>query len=149
MQRALQKTLDSTAASLYAGLGSAFVVLADEALDIGGRLAFVLPATLLTGSRWAPIRRLLLSKYAVEWVIVSHDPRYRSKKKGLPGRLWVSFSESTRIAEVLIVATRSHSSERKNNHTCFVNLQRNPDEPIEALGPSQEAPCFARCARTT
>ncbi len=134
MKKALRKALDGTAASLYAGLGSAFVVLADEALDIGGRLAFVLPATMLTGSRWAPIRRLLLSKYAVEWVVVSHDLRNRSAKKGLPGRRLVSFSESTRIAEVLIVATRRQSGERKSSRACFVNLLRNPDEPIEALG---------------
>ena len=134
MKKALRKTLDGTAASLYAGLGSAFVVLADEALDIGGRLAFVLPATMLTGSRWAPIRRLLLSKYAVEWVVVSHDSRNRSVKKGLPGRRLVSFSESTRIAEALIVATRRKSAELKGSRACFVNLLRNPDEPIEALG---------------
>ena len=133
MKNALQKALNGTAASLYAGLGSAFVVLADEALDIGGRLAFVLPATMLTGSRWAPIRRLLLSKYAVEWVVVSHDLRNRSAKKGLPGRRLVSFSESTRFAEVLIVATRRQSVDRKGSRACFVNLLRNPDEPIEAL----------------
>ena len=134
MKNALRKALNGTAASLYAGLGSAFVVLADEALDIGGRLAFVLPATMLTGSRWAPIRRLLLSKYSVEWVVVSHDLRNRSAKKGLPGRRLVSFSESTRIAEVLIVATRRRSGRPKGSRACFVNLLRNPDEPIEALG---------------
>ncbi len=134
MKNALRKALNGTAASLYAGLGSAFVVLADEALDIGGRLAFVLPATMLTGSRWAPIRRLLLSKYSVEWVVVSHDLRNRTAKKGLPGRRLVSFSESTRIAEVLIVATRRRSGRPKGSHACFVNLLRNPDEPIEALG---------------
>ncbi|MDE0358798.1 MAG: hypothetical protein OXN92_13830 [Gammaproteobacteria bacterium] len=108
-------------------------MLADEALDIGGRLAFVLPATVLTGSRWAPIRRLLLSKYAVEWVVVSHDLRNRSAKKGLPGRRLVSFSESTRIAEVLIVATRRRKGDPTDNRAYFVNLLRNPDEPIEAL----------------
>ena len=134
MKKALKEALNGTAGSLYAGLGSAFVVLADEALDIGGRLAFVLPATMLTGSRWAPIRRLLVSKYTVEWVVVSHDSRNRSAKKGLPGRRWVSFSESTRIAEVLIVATRRQHRDRKSSSACFVNLLRNPDEPIEALG---------------
>ncbi len=134
MQQALRTTLDGTAASLYAGLGSAFVVLADEALEDEGRLAFVLPATMATGSRWAPIRRLLLSKYAVEWVVVSHDPRNRGAKKGLPGRRWVSFSESTRIAEILIVATKQPPGKLKESRTCFVNLLRNPDEPIEALG---------------
>ena len=63
MNRTLQRTLANTPASMYAGLGSAFVVLADEKLKPGGRLAFVLPATALTGSRWAPIRNLLANKY--------------------------------------------------------------------------------------
>ena len=134
MNSALKKTLNGTAASLYAGLGSAFVVLADEALEQGGRMAFVLPATMLTGSSWAPIRRLLLAKYVVEWVVVSHDSRNRTARRGLPGRRLVSFSESTRIAEALIVATKRPPGELREGRACFVNLLRNPDEPIEALG---------------
>ena len=82
----LQKTLQGTPANLYAGLSSAFLVLADESLAPGGRLAFVLPTTMLTGSRSSEIRRLLLTNYCVDWVIVSHDSRARSKVKGLPGR---------------------------------------------------------------
>ena len=92
MNRALQRTLDRTPASLYAGLGSAFVALAKERLKPGGRFAFVLPATALTGSRWAPIRQLLLDNYDIEWVVVSHDQRHRAKRLGLPGRLYVGFS---------------------------------------------------------
>ena len=132
MKNALRRLLTPTAASLYAGLGSAFVVLADQTLKIGGRLALVLPATALTGSRWTPIREMLLERYAIEWVIVSHDSRHRSKTRTLPGRLFIAFSESTRMAETLIIATRrtaSHDQER----TRFVNLRRTPDEPIEAL----------------
>ena len=84
MNDALQKTLQKTPASLYAGLSSAFVVLADENLSLGGRMAFVLPTTMLTGSRWSSIRQLLLNNYSVDWVIVSHDSRHRSTVKGLP-----------------------------------------------------------------
>ena len=132
MNGALQKTLQGTPASLYAGLGSAFVVLADESLSPGGRLAFVLPATMLTGSRWSGIRQLMLRKYRIEWVIVSHDVRNRSAVKGLPGRRLVSFSESTRIAEVLIVATKG-GADVGRNHVRFVNLLHNPDEPVPAM----------------
>ena len=132
MNGALQKTLQGTPASLYAGLGSAFVVLADESLSPGGRLAFVLPATMLTGSRWSGIRQLMLRKYRIEWVIVSHDVRNRSAVKGLPGRRLVSFSESTRIAEVLIVATKG-GADLGRNHVRFVNLLHNPDEPVPAM----------------
>ena len=134
MNDALRKTLDGTPASLYAGLGSAFVTLADEHLKIGGRLAFVLPATVLTGSRWSPIRELLLNRYDIEWVIVSHDDRNRTARAGLPGRRYVAFSESTRIAEALIVATRRNDLEKAKGWTRFVNLRRIPDEPIAAMG---------------
>ena len=132
MKSALQKTLKETPASLYAGLGSAFVVLAHENLPIGGRMAFVLPATMLTGSRWSEIRRLLLNNYSIDWIIVSHDKRNRSAVKGLPGRRLVSFSESTRIAEVMIVATKNP----RKAHTSivrFVNLKQNPDDPVQAM----------------
>ena len=110
--------------------------ISEEKLKAGGRLAFVLPATALTGSRWAPIRELLLNNYDIEWVVVSHDERYRPPQQGLPGRNHVGFSESTRIAETLIVATKKRASgTRSPTHgtTRFVNLRHNPDEPIEAI----------------
>ena len=133
MSGTLRKMLDGTPASLYAGLGSAFLVLADERLGVGGRLAFVLPATLATGSRWEPLRKMLLEKYELHWVIASHDPRNRTKKANLPGRRFVSFSESTRIAEVLIVATKLQNGKTPEGVTRFVNLRHNVDDPISAM----------------
>ena len=133
MKRALKRTLEGTPASTYAGLGSAFVLLAAERLAAGGRCAFVLPATLLTGSRWKPVRKLLLERFRIDWVVVSHDPRHRAHRSILPGRRWVSFSESTRIAEALVVGTRTADDERGDGWTRFVNLRRNPDQPTEAL----------------
>ena len=134
MQDALRRTLSPTPASLYAGLGSAFMVLASEKVKAGGRIAFVLPATVLTGSRWSPIREMLLRDFDVDWVVVSHDARSRHAKGNLPGRLFVAFSESTRIAETLIVATKK-GYEGSNTGKCtrFVNLRRNPDGPIESM----------------
>ena len=134
MQKALKRTLQPTPASLYAGLGSAFVVLASEKVRPGGRIAFVLPATVLTGSRWRPIRELLLEEFSLDWVVASHDPRNRHARDGLPGRLFVAFSESTRIAEALVVATKKgYQGADRASQTHFVNLRRNPDEPIEAM----------------
>ena len=132
MNAALKKTLNRTPASLIAGLGSAFVLLAHENLPIGGRMAFVLPATMLTGSRWSEIRRLLLNNYSIDWIIVSHDLRHRSAVRGLPGRHLTSFSESTRMAETLIVATRN-PQEAHRSRVRFVNLTANPDEPVQAM----------------
>ncbi len=133
MQTALRKTLGPTPASVVAGLGSAFIVLADERLGPEGRLAFVLPLTLATGSRWEPIRRMLLDNYELDWVVTSHDPRSRNKVGSTPGRLWVSFSESTRFAEVLIVATKRRVGTNANGVTRFLNLRRNVDDPIAAM----------------
>ena len=133
MRRTLKEMLSGTPASLYAGLGSAFLVLADENLGAGGRLAFVLQGTVMTGSRWEPIRELLLDKYDLEWVIASHDARSRAKKSHLPGRFWVSFSESTRIAEVLIVATKLQHGKTARGMTRFVNLRHNVDDPSAAI----------------
>ena len=138
MQDDLKRTLHGTAASLYAGLGSAFVVLASEKVKAGGRIAFVLPATVLTGSRWSPVRELLLRDFDVDWVVVSHDARSRHARGKLPGRLFSSFSESTRIAETLIIATKKgYAAGDTSAFTRFVNLRRNPDEPIEAIALAQ------------
>ena len=134
MQSAITKSLQGTFASMYAGLGSAFMALIDQELREGGMLAVVLPITALTGSRWRAFRRALLDRYTIEWVVTSHDPRHRSKRTGLPGRRWCSFSESTRIAEILLIATRTeHKTRIDNNRVKFVNLRHNPDEPSDAI----------------
>ncbi len=134
MRETLRRILSGTPASLYAGLGSAFAVLACERVRLGGRVALVLPATALTGSRWVPVRAMLLEDFDVEWVVGSHDSRNRPAWGGLPGRSFVSFSESTRIAEALVVATRRNGARaRREPVTRFVNLRRNPDEPIDAM----------------
>ena len=132
MQRALTRTLAKSGAGVYAGLGSAFVVLADQHIRVGGRIAFVLPSTLLTGTRWMGIRRMLLDRYCIEWIVVSHDPRSRSSKRDLPGRYWTSFSESTSMSEVLLIATKDPQN-MTTNRVRFVNLRVNPDDPINAI----------------
>lgn len=136
MTTALRKTLNSTCGSLYAGLGSAFMALIDQEIKAGKMLAVVLPLTAVTGSRWQVVRQTLLDGYVIEWVITSHDPRNRAKKAALPGRRWVSFSESTRIAETLIVARKAAASgaaARSDDHRVkFVNLRHNPDDPADS-----------------
>ena len=133
MKKALTKALQPTIGSMYAGLGSAFMALIDQEIQDGKTLAVVLPLAAVTGSRWTPFRERLLDGYQIEWVVVSHDPRHRTKTQALPGRLWVSFSESTRMAEVLIVATRRRRSNPDEHRVTFVNLRHNPDEPADAI----------------
>lgn len=135
MTDALTRTLEGSPASLSAGLGSAFVVLAMEKLRIGGRLAFVLPATVLTDIRWAPVRKVLLEEFNVDWVVVSHDVRSQDPHGGVPGRPFVPFSKSTREGEALIVATRKSPKpdEDRNQFVRFVNLRHNPYDAIDAM----------------
>lgn len=130
MINALRDTLASTPASMYAGLGSAFIVLADENVKEGGRIAFVLPITAATGTRWAKIRELLLDRFEIDWVIVSHDPGKRVSRKGIPGRVFSSFSESTNISEMMLIATRKTPS--SSHKVRFVNLANNPLDTISA-----------------
>lgn len=131
MKNALNRTLRNTPAGVYSGLGSAFLVLAHQNIRGGGRIAFVLPSVLTTGSSWKSIREMLLSNYQIDWVITSHDPRTRSAKAGLPGRMYASFSESTNMAEVLLVATKEKPL--PSHKVRFVNLKTNPLPTIDAL----------------
>jgi hypothetical protein len=111
------------AATLTAGLGAPFVELALRCLRTGGRLALVLPKTVLTGEAWAETRKLLATSCHVEYVISSHE-----------ADRW-NFSDSTKLSEVLLIARRTlpaeHAAERT---TTWVALSRNPRTPIEALG---------------
>lgn len=107
MKEELQRRIQDTPASMIAGLGSAFVVLANQHLRKDGHLAIVLPAVILTGSSWSAIRQLLAQEYTIDYIITSHDPRVRGRTSSIPGRRFCSFSESTTISEVLIVATKS------------------------------------------
>jgi len=130
MRAELQKRLQTSPATMKAG-GSAFICLADEALGNHGTLACVLPAVVWSGSSWLGIRRMLARRYHVEWVVASHDSHSRGKTQSTPGRYHVSMSESTSLAETLIVARRKPEN-AADKPTRIVNLFRNPTHPIEA-----------------
>ena len=133
MKKALNAALKKTPAGVYSGLGSAFLLLADENIKGGGRIAFVLPSAVITGSSWKPMREMLLRNYEIDWVVTSHDPRQRNSRGGLPGRIYASFSESTSISETLLVATRTKGHPDGKHHVRFVNLRQNPTSTIDAL----------------
>jgi hypothetical protein len=109
--------------SLTAGLGSVFVDLAVRCVRDNGRLALVLPKTVLTGDTWEGTRALIADKFHVEYVIACHEA----------GR-W-NFSDSTKLSEVLIIARRLSAGESNTGRTTtWINLCRNPRTPIHALG---------------
>jgi hypothetical protein len=109
-------------ASSTAGLGSVFTAVADKHIKMGGRIALVLPASIMTGVSWEKTRMLFAQKYHLEFVITSHD-----------AEKW-SFSENTNLSEVLLVARKRELSESQNNEiTKFVNLWLNFKTSIDAL----------------
>ncbi len=119
MQKAFQDWCERNGAeaSITAGLGAVFIALADRYLKPSGRLAFVLPKTLLSGPAWQKSRDLLTNNYALEYLIVSHDPTR-----------W-NFSENTNLSESLLIARKASDG----GGTLCLNLWRNPDNPFDAL----------------
>jgi hypothetical protein len=109
-----------------AGEGLLFLYLAYRYVGNGGVIAFVLPRGVLAGISWFLARTLLASKFHVEYVIVSSDPR-----RGY------NFSEGTSLSETLIVAKRveKHSD---NEETVFVNLLSKPSTALEAMMLAEE-----------
>ncbi len=121
LAKRLSALLSDEPGNQIAGLGSAFLCLADTLLKSNGRLAFVLPATSVAGTSWAQIRRMLSERYQVEYVISSHDPN--------PAPM----SFDTDINEVLLVARKLRDDESPSGRASFVNLWRHPKTENEAL----------------
>ena len=113
--------LKGTSANQMAGHASSFTVLADRMVTPGGRIALVLPVTALFGESWREVRRMLSSKYEVEFVVSSHDPAL------------LSMSYDTAIAEALLVARRLREGEHPSGRGRFVNLWRAPYQETDAL----------------
>ncbi len=113
--------LNGTPANLTAGHGASFTVLADRLVTPGGRVALVLPVTALAGGSWRDVRRMLASRYAIEFVISSHDPQLRS------------MSYDTDIAEALLIARRLREDENPSGRGLFVNLWRAAYRETDAL----------------
>ena len=121
LQLELGSRLRARQASAAAGLGAAFVAAAVPKLRPGeGRLALVLPATVCTGSSWQQTRALIERDFALDLVIVSHDPTR-----------W-NFSDSTDLSEALLIATRRVKKDKSERRTTFINLWQNPAGILDA-----------------
>ncbi len=128
MQKKLARLLKETKAlaNTTAGLGSIFVAIAHRFIKPGGRLALVLPKTLLSGEAWGKTRELIQRHYEIEFIIASHDPSR-----------W-NFSESTDLSETLLVAVKNQPGKTaKNGRVIAVNLWHNPRTTFEALAVAQ------------
>jgi hypothetical protein len=120
LQTELKRRVKQIGASATAGLGSVFVALADRWLKTGGRLAFVLPAALVSGEAWASTRALIAERYHLETVVSSQDAER------------FNFSENTDLSEILFIA-RKRAEKEPPGRTTYINLWRNPRSIHEAL----------------
>jgi len=120
LQAELKRRIKKIDASATAGLGAVFVAMADEKLEEGGRLAFVLPHAVSSGEAWAETRQLIAKGYHLETVISSHDAARPN------------FSENTDLSEILFIARKLKAKEPAGE-TTYVSLWKNPTSIHEAL----------------
>jgi len=104
-----------------AGLGAAFVFLADKYLVPRGRMGLVLPRTVLSGVSWRKLREKLLGDYHIEYVVTSYE-----------GDNGWNFSENTNLSEVLLVV-RKLSQRQEPGFTYLVNLWKKPSNELESI----------------
>ncbi|MEM1965769.1 MAG: N-6 DNA methylase [Candidatus Caldarchaeum sp.] len=103
------------------GLHAYFIFLADRFLKEGGNMALVLPATVLRVRSMLGVRKLLSSRYALDYIITA----------------WrrLAFSEAAWVREILLVARKLKEYEQNTCTLCkIVTLKDLPRNFDEALG---------------
>jgi hypothetical protein len=119
MSKAAQRLLQGTSARGNAGEASAFLVLADRKLKMGGTLAMVMPLSLMAGDSWEDSRQLLRKSYD-DLVLVSIAGAKDNE---------MSFSADTGMGECLVVGRKVEQSIRWHRAT-FVVLYDRPSSPM-------------------
>jgi hypothetical protein len=106
------------------GLYGYFILLADKFVKENGRIALVLPATLLRVKSAIGVRKLLTENYYVEHIITAMQR--------------LAFSESAKFREILLIATKAKGVKGENcvgesMSKCTVTiLKRMPENMEEA-----------------
>lgn len=103
-----------------AGVGSAFLLLADRMIKDGGTLAMVLPLTFLSGSSWSKARAKI-AKHYTELIVVTISGR-AARQYG--------FSADTKLAECLLVAKKRPQQARPS--AVMVSLDYRPTNELAA-----------------
>ena len=106
----IQKKMSTVQKKLYAGtcshgnagLGTSFMAICDKKIKLGGRLGLILPTTLITGSSWSKMRKLLTQNYDDILIIFLKDTP-------------PTYSFDTDMNEIIITATRRIRPRAKNN----------------------------------
>ena len=116
------------------GQGPAFLTLSADRIRDGGRLALILPATLVTGgsAAWRDCRKVIEGRFDIEALILSGDPARPA------------FSDSTNLSEVMLVAKKSEKeigdgNARWDHEALFVVLHDNHCAPDAQGGSRQKA----------
>jgi len=94
------------------GLALPFILLGDKYVKPGGRLALVIPSSILDRSTWMGVRNMIIEKYDLEHIVVSWIP-------GQP-----SFSEDTNLREILLVI-RKKDKKRKTTPLLVTHIDVN------------------------
>jgi len=110
-----------------AGLGAYFMLLALKLAGVGGRIAVVIPRSMLSGVSWRHVRKRYLEECEIEYIISNYDPG--GKETGVEPWSW---SENTDLGEVLIIA-RKTDRPLEDRQTLFVNAYQKPRNEVESL----------------
>ncbi|MHA1505585.1 MAG: N-6 DNA methylase [Candidatus Asgardarchaeia archaeon] len=106
---------------LNAGASLPFVFLADRYLRDGGRLALVLPKTVLENAAFFFLRNMLLTKYIIEYIVMSSEG-------GNP-----NFSYSTDFSEILLVAKKSKEKNPEKQRIFVINFKSQPKNVLDGI----------------
>lgn len=107
----------------YAGLPTNFMDLADVKIKEGGVLALIIPATFASGSSWKAMRSLIEERYENIAVVSIAAPSSELR----------SFSADTKMAEILVIATRKRSSAKEKSSVSYYNFTNGPNSIYEAI----------------
>ena len=126
--REMEKRLKVKTRNGYAGMGTDFFDLAYAKVKPGGTIGFVLSASMLWGAGWQSTRDLLSKHYQHVMIITVSTSE--------------SFSSSTAMNEVLVVATKKEDSETSepsmDNDWTWITLHALPSSTLEAVQIAKE-----------
>jgi hypothetical protein len=117
MSKAMKKLTKGTSYHGNAGEASAFLVVADRKLKLGGVLALVMPLSLMPGDAWEASREVLAKSYS-GLVLFSIAGK---------GSEEMSFSADTGMGECLVVGRKSGKGSKR---ATFVVLKERPTSTL-------------------
>ena len=104
-----------------AGLAKPFLILADRLCKEGGRIAAVLPNSLLSREAWSDVRKGISNSYMIEYIVISFAP-------GVP-----NFSSDTQFREILLVLRKNAKAGKTKIINLFSQIDKLKLHEIDAL----------------